>query len=78
MIVVFPHPLAPTMMVRGKQKAITCSSSLGEKDRMPRMESLEIDAMISTSCSFYVGLILANDDFFFWSDLIESIWEFPS
>lgn len=46
MIVVLPHPLAPTMMVRGKQKPMTCSSSLGEKDRTPRMESLEMDAIV--------------------------------
>ena len=40
-----PQPLAPTMMVRGKQKPMTCSSSSGEKERMPRMESLEMEAM---------------------------------
>jgi hypothetical protein len=46
MMVVLPQPLAPTMMVRGKQKAMTCSSSVGEKERIPRMESLEMDAMV--------------------------------
>ena len=33
------------MMVSGKQNAITWSSSLGEKERMPRMDSLDIDAI---------------------------------
>lgn len=44
-IVVLPQPLAPTMMVRGKQKAMTCSSSLGENERTPLMDSLAMDAM---------------------------------
>ena len=39
-------PLAPTIIVSGKQKAITCSSSLGEKERTPLMESLEMDAIV--------------------------------
>ena len=33
-------------MVRGKQNPITCSSSLGEKARTPRMDSLAMDAMM--------------------------------
>mmetsp|Transcript_11895 Transcript_11895/g.24605 ORF Transcript_11895/g.24605 Transcript_11895/m.24605 type:complete len:83 (+) Transcript_11895:1121-1369(+) len=45
MMVVLPHPLAPTIMVRGKQKDMTCSSSSGEKARTPRIDSLLIDAI---------------------------------
>lgn len=43
--VVLPQPLAPTIMVRGKQKEMTCSSSSGEKARIPRTESLFMDAI---------------------------------
>lgn len=45
MMVVLPQPLEPTMMVRGKQKDITCSSSSGLKARIPRTDSFWMDAM---------------------------------
>ena len=34
------------LLVRGKQKLMTCSSSLGEKARTPRTDNLFIDAMV--------------------------------
>lgn len=46
MMVVLPQPLAPTMMVSGKQNVMTCSSSSGENARIPLTESLLMDAMI--------------------------------
>ena len=46
----FPQPLAPTIIVTGKRNSITCSSSSGEKDLTPRIESLFMDA-ISESVS---------------------------
>jgi hypothetical protein len=51
-------PLAPTIMVRGKQKAITCSSSLGEKERTPLMDSLDIDAMVDYLLTIFVLLAI--------------------
>ncbi len=52
MMVVLPQPLEPTMMVRGKQKDITCSSSSGLKARIPRTDSLSMDAMFCSDQSF--------------------------
>ena len=46
MMVVLPQPFAPTIIVRGKQNAITCSSSSGEKDLTPLMDNFEMDAMV--------------------------------
>lgn len=47
-MVVFPHPLAPTIMVHGKKNSTACSSSLGEKDLTPRIASRLILAMLLT------------------------------
>ena len=44
---VFPHPLDPTMIVKGNPKSITCSSSSGLKARTPRMASLLMEAIDS-------------------------------
>lgn len=46
-MVVLPQPLAPTMIVRGKQNAMTCSSSSGENDLTPLIDNLEMDAMMN-------------------------------
>jgi hypothetical protein len=52
-MVVFPQPLAPTMIVRGKQNAMTCSSSSGEKERTPLMDNFEIDAIMMNLYIFW-------------------------
>ena len=46
MIVVFPQPFAPTIIVSGKQNSITCSSPSGLKERTPLMESFWMDAIV--------------------------------
>ena len=44
--VVFPHPLAPTIIVNGDSNSMACSLS-GEKARMPRMASFSIWDMVA-------------------------------
>ena len=44
--VVFPHPLAPTIIVNGDSNSMACSRS-GEKARMPRMASFSIWDMVA-------------------------------
>lgn len=36
----------PTIIVSGKQNPMTCSSSFGEKERTPRMDSFEMEAIV--------------------------------
>ena len=44
--VVFPHPLAPTIIVSGLSNSMACSLS-GEKALMPRMASFSIWDMVA-------------------------------
>ncbi len=53
------------MIVSGKQKDITCSSSFGLKARIPRTDNLSMDAMVFiyyTSFSKSTGVILECAD----------------
>ena len=45
MMVVLPQPFSPTMTVSGLANLMSCASS-GPKDRMPRIESASIEAMV--------------------------------
>ena len=65
MIVVFPLPLSPTIMVSGFRNLITLGTK-GEKERIPKIDILQISAI-------FQNIIGGNDSQHFLQQTIENM-----